>query len=160
MFLFVLAVVLTSAAVHKYYVAVFMMEHVSEKKELQITARIFIDDLDKAISQKNNKPFYLCTKKETADADKYLNQYITENMQIKINGNLKSLKVLGRETEDDILIFYITAEAKGKIKTLEVKNTILFETFPDQQNIINTKINSNKKSLLLTNDNPQDSLHY
>ena len=160
MFLFVLAVVLTSAAVHKYYVAVFMMEHVPEKKELQITARIFIDDLDKAISQKYNKPFYLCTKKEIADADKYLNQYITENMQIKINGNLKSLKVLGRETEDDILIFYITAEAKGKIKTLEVKNTILFETFPDQQNIINTKINSNKKSLLLTNDNPQDSLHY
>ncbi|QEE48280.1 hypothetical protein FUA48_01410 [Flavobacterium alkalisoli] len=155
-----LAAVLTSAAVHKYYVAVFMMEQVPEKKELQITARIFIDDLDKVLSDKNKKQFFLCTKKEVADADKYINQYVTEKLQVKVNGTVKPLKILGRETEDDILILYITAEAKGKIKTLEVRNTMLFDAYPEQQNIINTKIDGNKKSLLLTNDNPQDILHY
>ena len=93
-----LAAVLTSAAVHKYYVAVFMMEQVPEKKEMQITARIFIDDFDKVLSDKNKKQFYLCTKKEISDADRYINQYVTEKLQVKINGTVKPLKILGRET--------------------------------------------------------------
>ncbi len=160
MFLFVLAGALCSVAVHEYYVAVFQVEHSPAKKRLQITARVFIDDLDAELSKKYNKKFYLCTPKEIKEADDYLKQYFAANFKVKVNGSVKPLKFLGRETEDNTLICYLTAEAKGKITSLDIKNTFLFETHPEQQNIINTKINSNKKSLLLTNDTPEGRLQF
>ncbi len=160
MFLFVLAGTISGAAMHEYYVAVFKVEHIAVKKQLQVTARIFIDDLDAELSQKYNRQFYLCTSKEIKETDDYLKKYFAEKFQISINGKHKSLKFLGREAEDNTLICYFTTEAKGKVNSLTVKNSILFETQRDQQNIINAKIKSNKKSLLLTNSEPAGSLQF
>ena len=41
--------------VHKFYVAVYQVNYAPEKKMLQITSRIFVDDLSKAIEKKYNK---------------------------------------------------------------------------------------------------------
>ncbi|WP_417356680.1 DUF6702 family protein [Flavobacterium sp.] len=160
MFLFMLAGLLTAAMAHKYYVAVFLVEHAPAKKQLQITARVFVDDLDAALSKKYDRELYLATKKEASGIDDYLAAYFSEKIKIKVNGSEKAISFLGHEIEDDVLIGYFTVEAKGKLKDLEIKNTLLFESFPDQQNIINTNINSNKKSLLLTNDSPTGNLQF
>ena len=147
-------------AVHKFYVAVFQLEYVPAKKVVQMTSRIFIDDLDAALSRKYGKKFYLCTPKELKETNDYLKQYFTDKIEIKLNKKAQALKFLGRETEDDVLICYFTLSAESNIKTIEVKNTVLFENFPDQQNIIHTNIYRNKKSLLLTNGEPSGSLEY
>ena len=153
-------VLLSSMALHKFYMAVFQMEYVPAKKVVQMTSRIFIDDLEIALVKKYNKKFYLGTPTEIDGADEYLKQYLIEKIKIRINGKEGSIAYLGKETEDDVLICYYTIPAKGDIKSIEVGNTTLFEMFPDQQNIIHTKINSNKKSLLLTNDNPKGLLKF
>ena len=160
-FLLLTCVVLfSSMALHKFYVAVFQIEHVPSKKVVQMTSRIFIDDLENALVKKYNKKFYLGTSTEVEGTDSHLKQYLTEKITIKINGKESSITYLGKETEDDVLICYYTLPAKGEIKSIEVSNTALFEMFADQQNIIHTKINSNKKSLLLTNDNPKGLLKF
>ena len=42
--------VLSSAfTFHKFYVGVFQVDYFKEKKAVQITARLFIDDLEKAL---------------------------------------------------------------------------------------------------------------
>jgi hypothetical protein len=151
---------LSAMGMHKYYVAVFRLDHVPEKKVLQMTSRIFIDDLEAALSKKYKTKFYFGDKRELPAANDYLKKYLIENIAIKVNGRLQAIKFLGREIEDDILICYYTIPAGGKIKTVEVRNTSLFETFPDQQNIIHTNINRNKKSLLLTNDNQEGILEF
>ncbi len=38
--------------VHKFYMAIFQVNYASEKKMLQITSRIFMDDLNLAIEKK------------------------------------------------------------------------------------------------------------
>ena len=92
MFLFVLAGMLCAMTVHEYYVAVFQIEHVAQKKQLQITARIFIDDLDAEISKKYNRKFYLCTSKEIEGTDEFLRKYFAEKFHISINGKAQSIK--------------------------------------------------------------------
>jgi len=146
---------LSSMALHKFYVAVFQMEYVPEKKVVQMTSRIFIDDLENALEKKYKRKFYLGTPTEIENTGEYLKLYLGEKIKVKINGRESAVTYLGKETEDDVLICYYTLRAENKIKTIEVTNTTLFEMFADQQNIIHTKINSNKKSLLLTNDNPK-----
>jgi len=152
--LITLAVTLTSAAVHKYYVAVFQLEYVPGKKVVQMTSRIFIDDLDAALGKKYGKKLYLCSDKEVAGAEGYIKQYLLEKISIKLNGSAKTITFLGRETEDDILICYYTVPAETAVKSIQISNTVLFEAYPEQQNIIHTKVNGEKKSLMLTNGSP------
>lgn len=159
-FLLVLSLGLSSMALHKYYVAVFQVEYVQSKKEFQITSRIFIDDLEKELNRKYNKKFYLGTERELPATEVYLQKYFNEKLRFVINNKSPDLKFLGKEIEDDVLICYITVAAEGNVKALTVKNTTLFESFPDQQNYVHIKINSNKKSLLLTNDDNTGTLEF
>jgi hypothetical protein len=157
---FMLVFTLCSAGVHKFYVAVFQLEYVAQKKVVQITSRIFIDDLEATLNKKYNKKLNIGSSKELAEANDLLRQYLNDNIHIKINGKLKAIKLLGKETEDDVLICYYTVPADAQVKSVEMKNTVLFEAFTDQQNIIHTKVNGDKKSLLLTNDNPSGIVEF
>jgi len=151
---------LTSMAVHKFYAAVFQIEHIQEKKALHMTARIFVDDLEAALNKKYSKKIYLGSTRELPEANEVLGRYFSEKIQVKVNGKLKAIKYLGKETEDDILICYYTIPADTKIKSIEIRNTVLMESHPEQQNIIHTNINSNKRSLLLTNDKEEGTLEF
>jgi dGTP triphosphohydrolase len=142
-------------AVHKYYVAVFQLDYVPAKKIVQMTSRVFIDDLEAAFVKKYKKKFYLGTSAEVADANEYLKKYFTEKVYVKINNKEKAIKFLGKEIEDDVIICYYTFPAEHAVKSLEISNTTLFELFENQENIIHTNINRNKKSLLLTNEEPK-----
>ena len=159
-FLLLLAVTLTSATVHKYYVSVFQVEYAPQKKELQITARIFIDDLDAALSKKYGKKLYLTATKEIPEATDYIKKYFSDKVHIKVNGVVKPVAFLERETEDDILICYLTVPAGAKVNSIEVNNTFLFEAHSEQQNIIHTKVNGIKRSLMLTPDSPTGTLEF
>ncbi|MCO6147099.1 DUF6702 family protein [Flavobacterium sp. NRK1] len=151
---------LMAMAWHKYYVAVFQFNYVSSKKEIQITSRIFIDDLEAAFVKKYKKHFYLGTSAEVADASEYLKKYFAGKIHIKVNGKEKPIKFLGKEAEDDILICYYTLPAESGVKTIWVGNTTLLEMFDDQQNIIHVNIKGNKKSLLLTNGETEGLLEF
>lgn len=158
--LIVLFTGLSAMSLHKFYVSIFQMNYVPEKKTMQIMARIFTDDLEKALEKKSKKKIYLATPKEAPETEELLKKYLAEKVRIKINNTEKTIRFLGRETEDDVVICYLTVPVSEKINTLEVYNTVLTEIFPDQQNIIHTSVNSNKKSLLLTNSKPKELIEY
>ncbi|MHA3788210.1 DUF6702 family protein [Flavobacterium hauense] len=151
---------LTSAALHKYYVSVFQLNYMPAKKEIQMTSRIFIDDLEAALKKKYKKNLYIGTSTEAADADEYVKKYITDKLHIKINGKEKAIKFLAKETEEDILICYFTLPAESAVKSVTVSNTVLLEMYEDQQNIIHGNVKGNKKSLLLTNDTSEGLLEF
>lgn len=160
LFLIILAFALAGAGMHKYYVSVFRIEHAPKKKVLQMTARIFIDDLELGLQKKYGKKFYLTEKRELPDTEEYLSKYFSEKVKVKVNGKAKPIKYLAKEMENDVLVCYFTIEAGAKVTSIEMNNATLLEVYPDQQNIINVKINSNKKSLLLTNDEPEGLLEF
>lgn len=156
----ILAVSLTSMAAHKYYVAVFQMDYIPAKKEIQVTARIFIDDLEAALQKKYNRKFYLGTSSEAVDSDAVLKQYFSEKIGVKVNGKNQALTFIGKETDDDVLVCYSKITGQKPVKSLQVENSVLMEVYEDQQNIIHAKIGSNKKSLLLTNEKSKGELAF
>ena len=156
----VFLIMLSSFALHKFYVGVYQVNYVAKKKEVQVTARIFIDDFEKALERKYKKKMYLATPKEISEANEFIKSYLEEKLQIKVNKSTKSLKFLGKETEDNVFIFYLKASVPEKISSVEIYNTILTELYPDQQNIVHTNINGTKKSLLLTDSEPEGEVEY
>jgi len=145
---------------HKFYVAVFNLEYVPQKKVVQMTSRVFVDDLEAALVKKFKKKFYLGTSRELPESKDYIKNYFTEKVHVRLNNTARAITFLGKETEDDMLICYFTIPAETPFSSLQMKNTVLFEIFDEQQNIIHASVNRNKKSLLLTNDKTEGTLDY
>lgn len=155
-----LIVMLCFFTMHKFYVGVYQVNYVPKKKEIQLTARIFIDDLEKALQHKYQKKIHLATPKEISETNDLIKAYLSEKIELKVNHSVKKLKFLGKETEDNVLICYLATPISEKITTLELYNSVLTELYPDQQNIMHANINGNKKSLLLTDSEPEGTLEF
>ena len=152
-FLLVFFLTLTSFGFHKFYIAIYQIEYAQEKKMLQITSRIFIDDINEVLEKNYHKKTHIGEKNESAEDIVLMNKYISDKFSIKVNGQNKPFQFVSTEVENNILIGYYKITDIPKIKTLEVKNTILIDLFPEQQNIIQSKIYGEKQSLLLSIDN-------
>lgn len=151
---------MSSFGMHKFYMAIYQINYAPEKKMLQITARIFVEDLNKALEKKYNKKTFLGTGKESAESVELLKKYLAENFSLKVNGQSKSANLLSEEMDGDVLICYLSAKDISKIKSLEIYNSILTECFSEQQNIVNVTAFNVKKSFLFTETSTKQVLNY
>lgn len=151
---------LSSFSAHKFYVSVTQIDYVPSKKRIEITSRIFIDDLEKGLNKRFNKKVNLTSTKELPEAEELIKSYLKEKIKISINKKPQNIEFLAREVEGDVLILYTKIAISKKINTFEIYNSFLTEVYSDQQNIVHTNINSNKKSILLTNTELQEKIDY
>jgi len=159
-FLLVFAFSISSFGLHKFYMGIYQINYASEKKMLQITSRIFVDDLDKALEKKYNKKFFLGTDKETTESIDLLKKYLTENFIIKVNGQTKAMNFLSKEMDGDVLVCYLNIKDISKINSLEIYNSVLIDCFSEQQNIVHVTAFGTKKSFLFTETSTREVLKY
>jgi hypothetical protein len=158
--LLVFAFSMSGFGVHKFYMAIYQINYAPEKKMLQVTSRIFVDDLNKTLEKKHNKKFFLGTDKETAESVDLLKKYLAEKFTIKVNGELKTIHFLSKEMDGDVLISYMNIRDISKIKSLEITNSVLIECFAEQQNIVHVTAFNTKKSFLFTDTSTKQVLKY
>lgn len=140
---------------------IFQVNYAAEKKMIQITSRIFIDDLNKGIERKYNKKAFIGTDKENSEDIELLKKYLSENFIIKLNGQLKTITFLSKELEaDDVLVCYSRITAVEKFKTLEIFNSVLLDWNPEQQNITHISAFGTKRSVLFTESSRKEVLKY
>jgi hypothetical protein len=157
----ILLMSLSSFSFHKFYMGVFQVNYAAEKKMIQITSRIFIDDLNNAMEKKYHQKTFVGTDKETpADLD-ILKKYLSENFTIKINGQSKPITFLSKEVEaGDVLVCYSRIKDIDKFKTIEISNTILVDWSAEQQNITHISAFGTKRSVLFTESSRKELLKY
>ncbi|AYN06429.1 DUF6702 family protein [Flavobacterium sp. 140616W15] len=159
--LFILFVLSTAFSFHKFYVGVYQVNYAPEKKMLQITSRIFIDDLNNGVEKKYKMKTNIGTGKETEADVALLKKYLAENFIVKVNGQSKPIVFLSKEVEaNDVLVCYSRISDVSKIKTLEISNTILVDWNSDQQNITHVSVFGIKKSVLFTASSRKELLKY
>ena len=137
---------------HKFYISLIKVEFKAEQEAVQITMRIFIDDLQKVINETNNIDIELAVKNEVKNYDELIIKYIEDNFYVTINSTNTSYNYLGKEYDNDIVYLYLEITNIKKIKNIEVNDTMLMDYFPTQKNIIKLKANNSKKTLFLTKD--------
>lgn len=145
---------------HKFYMAVYQINYVPEKKMLQITSRIFIDDLNKTLEKKYNKKFYLGTEKETAAEFILVKEYLSSHFSIKVNNQSNPINFLSKEVDDDVLVCYWNIKGISKINSLEIYNTVLSDLFSEQKNLVHITVLDKKNSFLFTNSISNQVLKY
>lgn len=158
-FLFFIAIVLLcSFSAHKFYVSMYQINYNKKAKRIEITMRIFVDDLNTALEKKYHKKTFLGSKQESPEDEILLKKYLAEKCTLKINGVTKPMVYISKELEDNTLICYFKIANVPKIATLHIENTVLTEVFDNQQNIVQTNIYEEKNSVLLTLDNHYQQL--
>lgn len=160
LFLLVFIFSMSSFGMHKFYMAIYQINYAPEKKMLQITARIFVEDLNKALEKKYNKKTFLGSGKESIESEELLKKYLAEKFSIKVNGQSKAINLLSEEMDGDVLVCYLKINDITKIKSLEICNSVLVECFAEQQNIVNISAFSIKKSFLFTETSTKQVLNY
>jgi hypothetical protein len=149
----------TASTVHKFHMALYQINYDSGKKMLQITSRLHIEDLNKALEKKYKKK--IAVENENSSSEEVLlKEYLTNRFSIKVNGLVKPLNFLSKEIDGDELVIYSNIKNIAKINTLEIQNSVLIECFSDQQNMINVTVLGEKKSFLLTNSISSKSLKF
>ena len=150
----------TAFGLHKFYMAVYQINYAPEKKMLQITSRIFIDDLNNALEKKYKKKLYFDNEKETTEESILLKKYLAEHLSLKVNGQSKTMNFLSKELDGDVLICYWNIKDIKQVKDLEIYNSVLTDWNSEQQNIIHVTILGTKSSLLFTDSSTNNMLKY
>ena len=159
--LFIILPLFAFTTLHKFYLSVTNIDYSKEDNALQITSRIFIDDLENVLEKRYGVKTYLATAKESDKADFYIEKYLRTKLVVKTNGKNRSFVFLGKKYDNDLMICYLEIEEidLSTIKNIEVENDILTDMFEDQQNILHYRINGTKKSFVLVKENNKGMLN-
>ncbi len=151
---------LSWSGTHKFYLSVTQVNYSEKEYSLQITSRLFIDDLNSLMLERYSIDAHFETKDQHPLAMQYIKEYFQKKFQLKVNGKALEYQILGQKRDTDKVVFFI--EATGvyltDIQELEVYNALLTDLFDKQQNVVHLKINNQKKSFLLMKDKPSGLL--
>lgn len=143
---------------HPIHISLCEMNHNAAARRIEITHKIFIDDLQDALEKHYKIRTHLATSKEHPEAEKLIEQYLQMQFQCKINGQSVRWKYIGREYEIDACWIYLEAEQMLPVQSVEVRNAVLTELFDDQINFIHFKTGGERKSLRLSRENDRGIL--
>ena len=145
---------------HKFYMSVTHIKYVPKQKALQITMRVFIDDLQLEINDKNNTQIELATDREPKKVDSIYANYISTHFTLEVNLRPKNITFLGKEYDDDMVVFYLEIQKIQEIHQMKLENSVLVHSFSEQENIVKLDINQREKTLILTKNNSNSLLNY
>jgi hypothetical protein len=146
---------------HPIHLSITEIDHNEKSKALQITSRIFIDDLETSIRKKTGEEeFDLLQPGNGRKTDDFVKEYLADKMKVKVDKKIAKLNYIGHEIEGPAMICYIEIENVKKFTTIEVTNKVIFETHDDQSNLVNINYKGKVKSVRLSNDTPTLSISF
>ena len=137
---------------HDYYLSTTTVQWVPAKKQIQLTSRFFLEDIEALMQEKTDEPVVFLPDSNPTAIDAFVKNFYSENLSIALENSPQKIHYLGREYKDDLLVIYGEISLPiERLNTLNVKATFLIDFLVDQQNIVHLVSPDQKKSFLLTN---------
>lgn len=146
---------------HKFYVSVTNVGYSEKEDALQITSRLFIDDMDAVMKERYDIYTELDTERESPLAEEYLEKYLRTKFAVEVNGEPKTYDYIGKKYDNDVVIFYLEVPQLNypEVHSIQIQNEMLTDLFDEQQNIVHFKIDGKKKSFVLMKENTKGLLN-
>ena len=143
---------------HPIFVSVTEINHNAANKSLEISCKIFTDDLEQTLRQQNKIRVDLLNPASKQAMNVLVNNYIQKHLQLKVDDKAVVLEFVGFEQQEEGIISYFEVKNMATVKKLDVTNTILYESRPQQMQIIHVMVNGERKSRHL--DNPDEKASF
>ncbi|CAL1520043.1 hypothetical protein MMC2321_03798 [Chitinophaga sp. MM2321] len=141
------------AAMHPFYVSVTEITHNAAKKELEVSCRIFADDLENTLKAQYKASFDITKPANRAQVEGYIAEYLSRHLQITLDGKNIPLHFIGYKIEEDAVWSFLEATQVPAPKKVAIKNDLLYAQHPSQINMMHVLIGGVRKSIKL--DNPK-----
>ncbi|WP_397363583.1 DUF6702 family protein [Olleya sp. R77988] len=145
---------------HKYYVSITQLEFVKDTQSVQIISRIFVDDFERLLRKRYDETIVLSDSINESKIDGYIEKYLLDKIEIKIDNQTKVISFIGKKYEEDIMHCYLEIENVPSITSFEIQNKVLYDMFEEQKNIVRTKINGKNKTFVLIPENDKGLLNF
>ena len=146
---------------HPFHSTIASLKFNDSSRSIEITIRVFANDLEKTINQINNSNIIIDNDDSMQDVDSLIFDYINKTIFLSINEKECDLSWIGKEFETDIVWLYLEIlDVDKKIKKIISENRFLFSSFEDQLNIMNFYIHGKKKTVMTHKDKPVDILSF
>jgi hypothetical protein len=146
-------------AEHKYYVSNTIIEMNSRSNLIEVTSKIFTDDLERALGSTDENPLRIGDEKESISVNSLIENYLRKNLKIKFDGHEVNMMWVGKEVEGEMVYVYFQVSDANNFSVAEVSNSSLFELFPGQINRVDLRFNGWTKTLQLSKEYPKDLVY-
>lgn len=133
-------------APHPLHVSVTEINHNSTDKTLEISCKLFTDDFEKVLTQNYKTKVDLINPPDRAAMAKLVDDYIHKHLSLKVDGKVVSFSSLGFEHDQDAVYGFLQVNNITAVKKLELTNTLMFDLFTDQINLMHITVAGNRKS--------------
>lgn len=124
---------------HDYHVSITLLERNKENKSVEVTHKVFIEDLELAI-QEEYLETYKFDKASQQENDSLMFLYFNDHFAISMADQSSIPKWIGAEKDGfDLIWVYIEHEFGKTPEALFITNEILLKQFNDQSNVCHIK---------------------
>ena len=133
---------------HDIHVCLSEVRYNAASASFEVSVKVFIDDLELALSKNGTTGLYIGTPKETKEADGHIEQYLEKHFRITINGTTLQGNFVGKEVAEDYQAIwcYIEFASAQPPKTCSITNDVFFELYDDQRNILEARMSASHKA--------------
>lgn len=136
--------------IHPFYVSMTEFNYNSKDNDLEISVRIFTDDLENTI--RKNHPGIKIDILHPADKqqmNQFVFDYIQKHLQVNINGKPMPESFVGYEEQSESIWTYLEIKNISSVQKLEIINSLLHDYNSNQINMMHAKVNGEEKSYKL-----------
>ena len=145
--LIIVAAAVHSAGLHRFHTTLTRIDYNPEEKLYEISIQIFTHDLVPLLERRSGGKRVDLEK--TSDVDKIIQDYLNENFVLTDKqGAVKHLKWIGKEVETDSIRVFVETPATENLEGYKLKNTLFFEIFPEQSNLVVCRYDGKKADLM------------
>ena len=131
---------------HTFHTSLARIDYNEKEKLAEISIRLFVHDLVPVLEKRSKK--YVDLEK-TKEADGLLLDYLNENFVLQDkNQNVKKLVWIGKEIHTDDIIVYVEIPLEESLDGMRLQNTIFFESFAEQTNLVVARFDGGKADLM------------
>ncbi len=134
---------------HPFYVSVTEINHNAKDKTLEISCKIFADDMEEVLKKNNNKPVDLANAKQLNQNNQLVADYIQKRLAINVDGKNVKLSFIGFEKDKESVYCYFEVPNVPSLKKIDLSNSLLQDLNEEQINIMHMIVNGHRKSYKL-----------
>lgn len=147
---------------HAYHSTLMEFRLAPGNQEVQISIKMFADDLEKALSQGKPNPVNLHTPMAMPIIERYLHEHLKVTIPAARHTPRypQEVQFKGMQAEKDAYWLYCKVPLLHPTKELLVRNDLLLELYPDQKNIVNAEGNDKKLSVLFRKGHEEEFMYF
>ena len=148
------------AAKHPFYVSVTEINLNTSDRTLEVSCKLFADDLEQIIEKNNHTQLDISVEKDKPNFDKFIPAYIKNHLTISINGKSSLLSYIGFEKDKESAYCYLQVENISSLKKIDISNSLLHDFTAEQINIMHVTVNGKRQSIKLDYPNKSASFSF